>query len=140
VAHVSLITLGVDDLARSEAYYTALGWRRSDASVPDVVTFLTGGTVALSLFPRPDLAADAGIDAGDMDGRARVALASNVASTDEVDRIVADAEAAGGTVVKRPERAEWGGYSGYVADPDGHLWEVAHNPHFPLDADGRITI
>jgi uncharacterized protein len=140
MAHISLITLGVDDLARATAFYTALGWEMSPASVPDVVTFLRGGTVALALWGRDDLAADA-VVAPDPPGRhGNVALAMNLSSEAEVDGALAAAADAGGIVTKPATRTEWGGYSGYFADPDGHLWEVAHNPGFPLDADGRVTL
>jgi uncharacterized protein len=140
VAHVSLITLGVDDLARATAFYTALGWRRSSASVDGVVTFLQGGTVALGLFGRQALAEDAALPATPAPGPSPIALAVNLATEAEVDEVIATAAEAGGRITKPAERADWGGYSGYVVDPDGHLWEVAFNPGFPLDDDGRITL
>jgi predicted lactoylglutathione lyase len=138
VAHVSLITLGVDDLRRATGFYTALGWDRSGASVDGVVAFLAGGTVALALYGREALAADAGVTLSP--APSAVALAVNLPSEADVDALLATAVAAGGTVTKPAARADWGGYSGYVTDPDGHLWEVAHNPGFPLDGDGRVTL
>lgn len=137
--HVSLITLGVSDLERSTRFYEALGWRRSPASVDGEVAFLAGGTVALGLFGRDELAADAGVELAPV-GAAAVALAMNLPSVEAVDGTFATAEAAGAAITKAPERAEWGGYSGYFSDPDGHLWEVAHNPGFPLDEDGRVAL
>jgi uncharacterized protein len=138
VAHVSLITLGVDDLERATSFYTALGWSPSAASVPGFVSFLRGGTVALSLFVREALVAEAGTALAPAPGT--IALAVNLPDEAEVDAFIATAESHGGTVTARPSRAEWGGYSGYLTDPDGHLWEVAHNPAWDLDADGRVAL
>jgi len=140
LAHVSLVTLGVDDLERATTFYRAMGWERSGASVPGTVTFLRGGAIVLGLYGREDLARDAGVAVTGLAGSARVALAMNVDAEAAVDRALRDAEAAGGTVTRPAARAEWGGYSGYFADPDGHLWEVAHNPGFPLLADGRLRL
>lgn len=140
MAHVSLITLGVDDLDRATAFYEAWGWRRSSASVAGVVAFLDGGTVALGLFGREDLAADAGVGIGAPGEHGSVALAMNLASPDEVDDALRSAAAAGGRVTRPAAATEWGGYSGYVRDPDGHLWEVAHNPGFPLRDDGSVEL
>jgi uncharacterized protein len=139
MAHVSLITLGVEDLTRATRFYEAMGWERSPASVDGTVTFLTGGTIVLSLFGRDDLAADAGTNPGS-DGTSSIALAMNLPSEDAVDDALATAAGAGATITKPPERADWGGYSGYFADPDGHLWEVAHNPGFALLPDGRVDL
>jgi uncharacterized protein len=138
VAHVSLITLGVSDLDRSTAFYEALGWQRSSASVAGEVTFLRGGTVALALWGRDALAADAGVPVTGAPGP--IALAVNLPDPASVDALLGAAAGAGGRVTKPAERTDWGGYSGYLADPDGHLWEVAHNPHWPLDGDGRIDL
>ncbi|MTV24132.1 VOC family protein [Nitriliruptoraceae bacterium ZYF776] len=138
--HVSLVTIGVRDLDRATAYYEALGWRRSSASVDGAVAFLSGhGSVALSLFGRDALAAEAGVPPASGAGRS-LALAVNLPSEAAVDAYVAAAVAAGGRVTSPPTRAEWGGYSGYLTDPDGHLWEVAHNPGFPLADDGTVTL
>jgi uncharacterized protein len=137
-ARVSLVTLAVADVARSTAFYEALGWRASPASVPGDVTFLRTAGAILALWGAADLAADTGVDAAEgMPGAGfrGVALAINVASEAEVDAAFAAAAAAGAVIVKPPVRTDWGGYSGYFADPDGHTWEVAHNPGWPLGPD-----
>ena len=135
---ISFVTLGVADVARARSFYEALGFRASAASQPSVAFFDAGGLV-LSLFSRVSLAGDAGVS-DSPPGFSGVALAHNVASEAEVGRVLAEAAAAGGRVVKPAQRAFWGGYSGYFADPDGHLWEVACNPFMPLDDDGRPTL
>lgn len=135
---VTLITLGVDDLARSNAFWERLGWRRSFQQAQGVSFFQCGG-IALALWSKSDLAADAGV-ATDGGGFGNIAIAHNGRSRNEVDAIMADAAAAGATVVKPPKATDWGGYSGYFRDLDGHLWEVAWNPGFPLDADGAVTL
>jgi len=134
---ISLITLGVGDVAAAARFYEeGLGLPRRE-SPPDVAFFPLAGTW-LALYGRAALAEDAGLPA-EGSGFRGVALAHNVASEAEVDAVFEQAVAAGGSLVKRPQRAFWGGYSGYFADPDGHLWEVAHNPHFwvgpPDDGD-----
>lgn len=139
MAHVSLITLGVDDLDRATRFYVGLGWEPSSSSVEDVIVFLRGGAVVLALFGRDDLAAEADLAPAAPSGAA-MALAMNVPSEDEVEETVAAAVRAGGWIARPGRRADWGGYSAYVADPDGHLWEIAHNPMFPLHADGRISL
>jgi catechol 2,3-dioxygenase-like lactoylglutathione lyase family enzyme len=135
---VSLITLGVADLGRARRFYEALGFAASAIGGGEVVFFQAGG-MALSLFPRESLACDANVSAEGAGFRA-IALAHNVREKAEVEAVIAEAERAGAQVVKRAEDAPWGGRSGYFADPDGHLWEVAWNPHFPLDADGALTL
>lgn len=137
--YISLITLGVADLERALRFYRdGLHWPVSSASAGDVAFFRTGGVV-LALYPRALLAADARLsDTGS--GFGGIALAHNVASQEQVDRVLAEVAAAGGTILKPAERAEWGGYSGYFADPDGYPWEVAWNPGFPLAPDGRVTL
>lgn len=138
---LSLVTLGVGDLPRAIAFYEALGWRRSVRAAEGVAFFPLGPGVVLSLFPRKDLAADAGLpEDGGAKGFRGAALAHNCRSREAVDAAVAAWRTAGGQVVKAPEDAPWGGYAGYVADPDGHLWEIAWNPHFPLDAEGRVSL
>jgi uncharacterized protein len=140
MAHVSLVTLGVADLVRATRFYEAMGWIRSSVSVAGTVSFLRGGAVVLALFGRADLAHAAGVPlAGDL-RTSDIALAMNVGSPEEVDAVLASAAEAGGRVTSSAAEADWGGYSGYFADPDGHLWEVAHNPGFPLLADGRIQL
>lgn len=138
MAHVSLVTLGVDDLDRATRFYVGLGWDPSSASVEDTIVFLRGGAVVLALFGRHDLAAESGLPPAAPTGA--MALAMNVASEDEVEATVEAAVRAGGWIARPGRRADWGGYSAYVTDPDGHLWEIAHNPMFPLDEEGRISL
>ncbi len=138
-ARIPLVTLGVSDLRRSAAFYEALGWARTDQG-NDKVVFLQGEGIVLSLFGAGDLAADAGLAHEPLPRFRGVTLAINLSSEAETDRLFASAVAAGATAVKVPQKVFWGGYSGYVADPDGHLWEFAHNPFFPLDALGRIDL
>ncbi len=138
-ARISLVTLGVADVARATSFYERLGWRRSSASQAAITFFHTGGPV-LALFGGDALAADAGVPAGPAPAFRGVALAVNVTGPDEVDSVLSEAVAAGGTLVKAGVATDWGGYSGYFADPDGHLWEVAHNPGFPLDENGAIVL
>ena len=135
---VSLITLGVGDLARAKAFYTKLGFAASSVGGAEVV-FLHAGPMALCLFPRESLACDADVSA-EGNGFRGIAIAHNVREKHEVDAVIAEAIAAGGSIAKPAHDATWGGRSGYFADPDGHLWEVAWNPHFPLSADGALTI
>ncbi len=135
---VSFVTLGVGDVARARAFYDKLGFRASSASNPEVVFYDAGGVV-LALFGRSALAEDANV-ADSAPGFSGVALAHNVAGEREVDQVLAEAVAAGARLVKKGQKAFWGGYTGYFADPDGHLWEVAFNPYFPLDAKGRVTL
>ena len=136
--HVSMIGLGTTDLDRSVAFYEALGWTRSPASTEQMV-FLRLANLCLGLHPREMLAADAGVDPSGTGFRA-VTFAHNVASREEADAAFEAAVAAGGTAVKRPETAHWGGYSGYFADPEGNLWEVAHNPFVALNEDGTMAL
>jgi uncharacterized protein len=140
MAHIGLVTLGVEDVARSTAFYETLGWGRSSASQEGSVSFLAGGTVVLGLFGRTELAADARVDPEPAGAHGNVALAMNVASEAAVDAALAEAAAAGALITKPGQRVEWGGYSGYFRDLDGHLWEVAHNPFFELTAEGRVVL
>jgi hypothetical protein len=135
---LTLITLGVGDLDRSIAFYECLGWRRSARKAEGVAFFQASGTV-LALFPREELAKDAGVSAAGS-GFPGIALAYNTRTRDEVETVLAEAEAAGGGLVKPAAEAFWGGYSGYFADPDGFLWEVAWNPGFPLDDAGHLQL
>ena len=135
-----IVTLGVRDLGRSIAFYSALGWERRGDPAQGIVWFRTSGSW-VGLFGYADLAADAALEAPEeLPAYRGVTLAVNLPTEAEVDAAVGSWTRAGGGVVKPPERTEWGGYSGYVADPDGHLWELACNPGFPLDAEGRIDI
>ncbi len=138
-ARLTLVTLGVSDLARSTAFYEALGFRRKSRGA-DGVAFFEAGGVILSLWPTVELAKDAEIEAAAPSCFRGMALAWNCASALEVDAVLAGIEAAGGTLVRSAQTVFWGGYTGYFADPDGHLWEVAHNPHFPFDESGRLVL
>ncbi len=139
-ANLHIVTLGVRDLARSIAFYTALGWERRGDPEQGIVWFRTSGSW-IGLFGYAELAADAALTAPEeLPAYRGITLATNLPSEDDVDAAFTVAVAAGAVVVKPAERTEWGGYSGYVADPDGHLWELACNPFFPIDADGRIDI
>ena len=138
-ARISLATLGVADLARSLRFYRdGLGWPVSSASAGDVAFFRTGGAV-LALYPRDLLAADANLPAAGS-GFGGIALAHNVRSKEQVDAVLALAAAAGASILKPAQVPEWGGYSGYFADPDGYPWEVAWNPGFPLAVDGSVQL
>ncbi len=134
---VSLVTLGVADLGRALRFYEALGWKRGNKDA-GVVFFQIPGAV-FALWLRAALAEDAHVaDSGASFGG--IALAYNARSKAEVDKVLAEAEAAGGTILKPAVDVFWGGYSGYFADPDGHLWEVAWNPGWSLDAEGRVSL
>jgi uncharacterized protein len=135
---ISLITLGVADLPRSRAFYEALGWQPSAASQAEIV-FIQMNGLALALFGRAALAEDIGIE-DRPSGFSGVTLSYNVRDQAEADEVFHAAITAGGTAVKIPHATAWGGYSGYFADPDYHLWEVAWNPHFPLDASGNLSL
>jgi uncharacterized protein len=135
---VTLMTLGVADLASARAFYARLGWVEHGESLPEIAFFQMHGA-ALALFGREALAADQGRP-GAVLGTGAVTLAQNFATTAEVDAAFAAALAAGGTALKAPEKVFWGGYSGYWADPDGHVWEVAMNPFWPLAEDGSLTL
>jgi uncharacterized protein len=135
---ITLVTLGVADLAESRAFYEAWGWKASSASQPAIVFFQANG-LALALFGRAALAEDAHVK-DTPTGFAAITLAYNARSKIEADEVYARAVAAGAHPVKPPQDVFWGGYSGYFADPDGHLWEVAWNPFFPLDEQGRLLL
>ena len=135
---ISLITLGVADVARSTEFYQRLGWSRSSASNEDV-TFIQLKGIVLGLFSRQALAEDAHVE-NTPTGFSGITLAYNVASEIGVDAVVKFAVSCGAALVKAPEKVFWGGYSAYIADPDGHLWEIAHNPFFPFDEHGHIVL
>jgi predicted lactoylglutathione lyase len=134
---VSLVTLGVADYGRAKAFYEALGWTAT-LDVQDTAFFPAGGVVVV-LWERSKLAADAGI--GD-DGVSwgGVALAQNVRSRAEVDDVIERARRAGAAISREPAETFYGGYAGYFRDPDGHAWEIAHNPGFGLDEQGRVVL
>ena len=137
-ARLTLVTLGVADVARATSFYAALGWQRSSASNDDVSFFQLGG-LALSIFGRQALADDATVSSQD-EGFSAISLAINLESEAEVDRVAHEWVSCGGTLIKQPQRVFWGGYSGYVKDLDGHLWELAHNPSFLLLPDGSMQL
>jgi len=133
---VSLITLGYTDFERARRFYAALGW---DGESPDgEVVFIQAGPMVVGLWDRAKLAADSTmVDQGGWGG---ISLAHNVRSPAEVDAVLAEAEAAGGTIGRPGAPTEWGGYSGLFIDPEGHPWEVAHNPGWTIGADGSISL
>ncbi|WGV15235.1 VOC family protein [Fuscovulum ytuae] len=135
---ITLITLGTRDLPTARAFYARFGWQEHLDSQPGVAFFQLHGQ-ALALFGLTDLAKDQGRPDAPL-GTGAVTLAQNFATEAEVDTAFAAALAAGATALKAPEKVFWGGYSGYWADPDGHVWEVAMNPFWPLSADGTLTL
>ena len=134
---ISIITIVCRDLDRAAAFYEAMGLKRHPGITDGVAFFQMGGAI-LSLFPRKEAEADSGVTFGAEPSA--VYLAYNTRSEAEVGAVLSQAEAAGGKIVKPAQRAFWGGWYGYFADVDGNLWEVAHNPAFPLDAEGRIAL
>lgn len=133
-----MVTLGVADIGAATGFYERLGFKRSSGS-QDAVTFMQAGSVVLGLFGRDALAEDA--QAGGLwTGNGGMAVAMNCGSEAEVDAMMACAEAAGAQILKPAEKTFWGGYGGYFADPDGHAWEVAHNPFWTLENDGRVKL
>ena len=135
---VSLISLGVDDLARTKAFYEELGWRGQE--VEETVFFQTGG-LAVVLWSRDKLADDAEVPTADRDpGFGGIVLAQNVRSAEEVDDVLLAAGRAGARSVRAGSETFYGGYAGFFTDPDGHVWEVAHNPGFTLEDDGSLTL
>ena len=134
---LSLVTLGVRDLARARAFYEALGWRTGAAPADDVVFFQAGGMV-VALWGREQLAEDTGV--GDTGGWGGVTLAYNARSPAEVDAVLDQARTAGAEIPRTGAETFWGGYSGVFVDPDGNPWEVAHNPHWGLSADGAVVL
>ncbi len=135
---LSLITLGVADLERAIVFYRALGWEPSPSSVAGEVAFYRAGGMVIALWSRASLAADSGV--ADTGGWGGVTLAHNVRSRDEVDAILAAAADAGARVARAGAPTEWGGYSGVFVDLDGHPWEIALNPGWPLSADGAVLL
>lgn len=137
-ARVSLVTLGVEDVARSVAFYERLGWRKAPQG-DDAIAFMIGQGIVLSLWRRDEMVADGG--EGDLPrGSGSVGLAVNFASEAAVGEAYDRAVAAGAAAAKPPAKVFWGGFSGNFRDPDGHLWELAHNPFFALDEHGRLDL
>ena len=133
---ISLVTLGVADVHRARAFYEALGWS-GESPDDDVVFFQAGGTI-VALWDRARNAEDSAMTDGG--GWGGVTLAHNVRSPDEVDAVIEEARRAGGTIGREPAKTFWGGYSGVFVDPDGHPWEVAHNPHWSVGEDGSVRL
>jgi uncharacterized protein len=134
---ISLVTLGVADLGRARAFYEGLRWKTNAAPSDDVVFFQAGGMI-LALWGRDQLTEDSGVE--DRGGFGGVTLAHNVRSPAEVDGVMEEARAAGATITREAGETFWGGYSGAFADPDGHPWEIAHNPHWTVEADGSVRL
>lgn len=137
-ARISIVTLGVEDVARSVRFYEALGWTRCASSMDEIAWFKTADSY-LGIFGWHDLAEDAQLIDPSRGSFGGVTLAINVETSDDVDTILDEAIAAGGSLLKPGTELPFG-YGGYFADPDGHAWEVCHNPSFPIGPDGRITI
>jgi len=134
---LNLVTLGVADLARARAFYEALGWTTRAGPDDDVVFFQAGGMI-VALWSRANLAEDSGVE--DPGGWGGVTLAHNVRSPAEADAVIEEAREAGATIPREPAETFWGGYSGMFVDPDGHPWEVAHNPRWTIHDDGSIEL
>ena len=138
-AHISLITLGVADIAKATSFYERFGFVRSKSASADSVSFFQAGPVVLALWGR-DAQRDDAQAAELWTGNGGIVVARNLASEDAVDVAMARAEAAGARILKPAAKTFWGGYNGYFADPDGHVWEVAFNPFWELDEDGRVKL
>ncbi len=134
---LSLVTLGVADIGRARKFYEALGWSATDRGDDDIVFFQTGGLV-IALWDRASLAEDTVVTDGG--GWGGITLAYNTRTTDEVDTVLTEAAEAGGVIKRTASETFWGGYSGLFTDPDGHSWEVAHNPFWTVHDDGAITL
>ena len=135
---LSLVSLGVADVAASRSFYEGLGWTPSEAISNDSIVFFQLGGIILGLYGRAALAEEAGVPLGQ--GFGGVALAYNARAKADVDADLARAEASGARILKPAEEVFWGGYSGYFADPDGHVWEVAWNPGFEIRDDGSVVL
>jgi uncharacterized protein len=134
---LSLVTLGVSDLERARRFYQALGWSTGADEGADVV-FFQAGCMVVALWDRAQLAEDSAVT--DPGGWGGVTLAYNTRSTEEVDGVIESARKAGGTIGREPAETFWGGYSGVFIDPEGHPWEVAHNPRWTIEDDGSVTL
>jgi uncharacterized protein len=135
---LSLITLGVSDLPRSVRFYEALGWKPDNDVEEQHVAFFQGPGTVIALWHRDELAKDSAVE--DPGGWGGVTLAYNTRSPEEVDEVIAQADAAGAQIGRRPAETFWGGYSGVFIDPDGHPWEVAHNPGWTITPDGQTRL
>ena len=138
---ISLITLGVEDVARATAFYEKLGWRKSAAASQNEISFIALSNLVISLFSRASLAEDAHLtDNGQKGSFSGISLAINLGSEAEVDAALALAQSAGAKLLKPGQKVFWGGYSGYFADPDGYIFEIAYNPFFPLNDQGLVVL
>ncbi len=138
-AHVTIVTLGVEDLVAATAFYQRLGFVKSESASQATISFFKAGAVVLSLYPRDAVAEDIGIESTGI-SPGSVTLAQNLESEADVDAFMAHAVGVGAKLLKPAQKAFWGGYSGYFADPDGHVWEVAFNPFLPLREDGSPVL
>lgn len=138
-ANVTLITLCVADVAKATRFYESLGFTKSKSASQDEVSFFLAGGIVLALWGRQAQIEDASAG-GLWDGNGGITVAQNVANEAEVDAAMAKAKAAGARILKPAAKTFWGGYNGYFADPDGHLWEIAFNPHWHLSEEGRLTL
>lgn len=136
---INIITLGVTDLAKSEEFYNGLGWKKSSASQGDIIFYQLGG-IALALYPREALKEDARTTFAPNKGCPPISLGYCTQSEEEVDSLLQKAVKYGAKLIKPAEKAFWGGYSGYFADPSGFLWEVAHNPFIGFDEQENILL
>ena len=134
----TILTLGVNDLQRSTEFFISLGWRRSVKETQGI-SFFQCGSLAIALYPKSELAKDANVELGNK-GFGNFTIAYNTRTKEEVDAVLDEAKSAGAEIVKPAEEAFWGGYSGYFRDLDGHLWEIAWNPSFPLDDKGAVRL
>ena len=139
-ARLSIVTLGVADLDRSIAFYEAVGWHRKSASIDDTIAWFGTADSTIGLFPWEELADDANLPSEPPTRFRGITLSINVETAEAVSSGLDAAVAAGGVLLKPATLADWGGTSGYFADPDGHVWEIAHNPGFPIDPDGRVRV
>ena len=140
---ISLITLGVENVENSSRFYESLGWRRSIGASHPAITFFALNTLAIALFPRDALAQDCGLDGEALAPScafSSVTLAQNHGSRPAVDAVMQQARAAGAKILKSATATDWGGYHGIFSDPDGHIWEICHNPLFPLAVDGSVSL
>lgn len=133
---ISLVTLGVADLEKARRFYEALGWQAAEG--PDEVVFFQAGGIVFGLWSRESLAEDSGVT--DSGGWGGVTLAHNVGSPEDVDRVIEEARAAGAVIAREGAETFWGGYSGCFIDPDGHPWEIAHNPYWTVTEDGQTLL
>lgn len=138
-AKITLLTFGVSDVERSTKFYESLGWKKSDKSV-EGTTFIQLGSIVLSLYTYEKLAEDALVEAGERQTFPGFTVAINCGSRDEVNTVMAQAKSVGAKINKEAQEVFWGGYSGYFSDPDGYLWEIAHNPFFDFDDQGYLSI